>query len=96
MHACTNVKEELLHYSWRGFGGAAWTKCKSFMLKFLCDRQGALSVELSCTWTGLVTLGNSFCYFLFSSLDEVVFPKVGSALKGKNLLLKEQILVFKC
>ena len=33
---------------------AAWTKCQSFTLEFLCDGQG-VSGKLSCMGTGLVS-----------------------------------------
>ena len=31
----------------------------------------ALSGKLSCTWTGLVTMGNNFCDFLITNLDKL-------------------------
>ena len=43
------------------------------------------------------TKGNNFHDFLFASLADIAFPKwkMGFTLKGKNLLLLEQILSFK-
>ena len=40
------------------------------------------------------TKGNNYHKFLFVSSDNEALPKMGSALKGKNLLLEEQILLF--
>ena len=39
--------------------------------------------------------GNNICDFMFASLEEKNPLKMGSTLKGKNLLLREQILSFK-
>ena len=39
--------------------------------------------------------GKNFSDILFTSLDEEALEKIGSILKGKKLLLKEQILSFK-
>ena len=39
--------------------------------------------------------GSKFFDFLFASLDNTALPKIGSTIKGKNLLLREQILSFK-
>ena len=42
----------------------------------------------------IVTKGNNFHDFLFAFLDDVAFKTPWSTLKGKNLLLLEQILFF--
>ena len=48
----------------------------------------------SCLFCSFFAKGISFCDFLFASLEDEALPK-GSTLKGKNLLLEEQILSFK-
>ena len=40
--------------------------------------------------------GDNFCVFLFASPGNEIFSKLRSTLKGKNLLLEEQILLLKC
>ena len=49
-------------------------------------------------WFSIIfTKGNNFCDFLFAFIDNAALSKylIGSTLKGKNLLLWEQILFFK-
>ena len=46
-------------------------------------------------FSAIFSKGDNFCVFLFASLDDEAFLKLGSTLKGKNLLLGEQILPFK-
>ena len=41
-----------------------------------------------------VTKGNNYRDVMLASLEDEDFYKMGSALKGKNLLLWEQILSF--
>ena len=58
---------------------------------------GMFARKLKCMGTSqsfstMFSKGDNFCDFLFTELEDEVFPKLGPTLKGKNLLLWEQIL----
>ena len=46
-------------------------------------------------FVAILSKEDGFHDFLLTSLDDVALLKKGSTLKGKNLLLQEQILSFK-
>ena len=63
------------------------TNCISFFCNILFFR--CMGIQLC--FSAIFTKGNNFCNFLFASHDNVAFPKKGSALKGKNLLLRSKL-----
>ena len=64
----------------------SWTSSAAVQIGTLWEHLHALML--------FITKGNNFCDFLLASLKDKALAERGSSLKGKNLLLKEQILPF--
>ena len=66
-----------------------------FFIVCPCSSPKLNGYTLESTFSAIFTKGNNFCIFCLLSWRQRNFSKMGSTLKGKNLLQVEQILSFK-